>query len=37
MLLIPDMEEKDRDINGLNSDPKKAGTDEKAELFTSSV
>jgi len=32
------MEEKVRDVNGLGSDPKKAGTNEKAAvLITSSV
>jgi len=36
-LLVPDIEVKDRDINGLGSEPKKAAINEKAELITSSV
>jgi len=36
-LLVPDIEEKDRDINGLGTDPNTAGTNETAELITSSA
>ena len=36
-LFIPDIEEKDREIDGLRSDPKKTETNEKSQLITGSV